>query len=225
VLGTQESLKAIDTAVAVNIEGSLNVFNAVRRYDVPAVYIAVGNHWMNNPYSVTKTTAERFALMFNKEFGARIAVVRAYNAYGPGQKATPVRKIIPNFIISALRDQQLTVYGDGLQVMDMIYVGDVARALVVALTTDGLDYACVFEAGTGRVTTVRQIAELVCSIVGRGRIEHLPMRPGEPPHSVVLADPRTLWPLGIDKFVTLEEGLKLTLPYYERFESRHLIQV
>ncbi|HLE82336.1 MAG TPA: NAD-dependent epimerase/dehydratase family protein [Dehalococcoidia bacterium] len=215
VLGTQESLGAIDTAVNVNVNGSLNVFNAVRRYGLPAVYIAVGNHWMNNPYSISKTTAERFALMFNKEFGTTIAVVRAYNAYGPGQKAGPVRKIIPNFIIPALRDEELIVYGDGSQVMDMIYVGDVASILVRAL-----GQCVVIEAGTGRHTTVRQIAELVCEIVGRGRIVHVPMRPGEPPGSVVVAPE----PLSSD-VVPLEEGLRLTIPYYERLESSHLVSV
>ena len=58
----------------------------IRDSKIPAVYIAVGNHWMNNSYSITKTTAERFALMYNKEHGTKIAVVRGLNAYGPRQK-------------------------------------------------------------------------------------------------------------------------------------------
>ena len=109
VLGTQETIANPRPAAHTNILGSLNLFTAVRHYDLPAVYIAVGNHWMNNTYSISKTTAERFALMFNAEEGTRIAVVRALNAYGPGQKPTPpwghskVRKIIskaPFFMIA-----------------------------------------------------------------------------------------------------------------------------
>jgi len=213
LLGTQETMVGPEICVAVNIQGSINVFKAVRRYGVPAVYIAVGNHWMNNPYSITKTTAERFALMFRTELGAKIAVVRGFNAYGPGQKAQPIRKMIPNFILPALRDEELIVYGDGSQIMDMIWVEDVADILVRALEYRG---DAILEAGTGRQTTVQEIAELVVRVVGGGTIRHAEMRPGEPENSVVLADPSTLAPLGTFDFLSLEEGLRRTIPYYAR---------
>ncbi len=74
---------------------------------------------MNNSYSITKTCAERFAWMFNREHGTRISVVRALNAYGPGQKSEPVRKIMPNFILPALRGEAIIVYGAGSQVMEI----------------------------------------------------------------------------------------------------------
>ena len=76
VLGTQETVANPLPAVETNIVGSLNVFEACARHNKRGVYIAVGNHWMNNPYSISKTTAERFALMYNKERGTKIAVVR-----------------------------------------------------------------------------------------------------------------------------------------------------
>ena len=214
VLGTQETINEPEIAAQVNIMGSLNVFEAIARYKLPAVYIAVGNYWMNNPYSISKTAAERFALMFNKERGTRIAVVRAYNAYGPGQKAAPVRKIIPNFILSALKDEEITVYGTGAQLMDMIYVEDVAEILVRALE-HGPEPA-VYEAGTGTGYPVKEIAKLVIELVGSGRIRHTEMRPGETENSKVVANPRTLRPLGHFNFLSLREGLMLTLPYYEQ---------
>lgn len=219
VLGTQETINNPAPAVETNIMGGLNVFQACRQYGKPCVYIAVGNHWMNNSYSISKTTAERFALMFNKEHGTRIAVVRALNAYGPRQKALPVKKIMPNFILPALRGEAIQIYGDGSQIMDMIYVKDVAAILVDALDKDHKQFDSIFEAGTGRRTTVKQIAEMVIQAVGKGSIEYLPMRPGEPEHSVVLGDPETLVPLGIDPvkfFVPLEEGIKETVKYYEQ---------
>ena len=214
VLGTQETIQNPDPAVETNIIGGLNVFKAVRDYGVPCVYIAVGNHWMNNSYSITKTTAERFALMANKEWGTRIAVVRALNAYGPGQKAHPVRKIIPNFVLPALRGEPIVIYGDGEQVMDMVYVPDVADVLVRALVMDHNHYSTIFECGTGRPTTVGEIAELVVKMVGSGSIQYAPMRPGEPEGSVVVGDPWTLRPLGVEKLTPLEEGLKPTIDYY-----------
>jgi UDP-glucose 4-epimerase len=220
VLGTQETVDEPTPAAETNILGSLNVFKAIRHYKLPAVYIAVGNHWMNNSYSITKTTAERFALMANKEWGTRIAIVRALNAYGPRQKVGPVRKIMPNFVVPAIRDEKITVYGDGEQVMDMIYVGDVAEILTRALLEDHGIYDTPFEAGTGRPTTVNQIVDEVIKQAGGGHVEHLPMRPGEIPGSVVLGDPLTLKPLGInpDSLVTLEDGIRTTVDYYRSYE-------
>jgi nucleoside-diphosphate-sugar epimerase len=215
-LGTQETIADPRPAVTTNVLGSLNVFEAVARRRIPAVYIAVGNHWMNNPYSISKSSAERFALMFNEERGTRIAVVRALNAYGPGQREAPVRKIMPNFVIPALRDEAIRIFGDGDQVMDMIHVRDVAAILVDALVLDHGVFDRALEAGTGRRTTVNEIASMVIASVGTGRIEHVPMRPGETPHSTVVADPLTLAPLGwgAGRMITLERGLPETVSYY-----------
>lgn len=214
VLGTQETIQEPFPAVETNIVGGLNVFKACRHYKKKCVYIGVGNHWMNNTYSITKTTAERFALMFNKEFGTEIAVVRGLNAYGPRQKIKPVRKIMPNFIVPALLDKEIVIYGDGSQIMDMIYVTDLAEILVRALIVGHKTYNKVFEAGLGRKVTVRQIAEEVIKQVGKGKLKFVPMRPGEPEHAVVLGDPTTLTPLGNIKFISLEEGIKKTIEYY-----------
>ena len=216
VLGTQETIREPLPAVETNILGSLNVFRACEHYGCKAVYIAVGNHWMLNTYSTTKTTAERFALMFNRELGTRIAVVRALNAYGPGQKAAPVRKIIPNFILPCLRGQPITIYGDGEQVMDMIYAGDVADVLCRALLLEHDVYDSVFEAGTGRPTTVNEIAAAVIEAVGRGSVQHVPMRAGEPERAIVVGNTATLEPLGEFEFASLEEELRPTVDYYDR---------
>lgn len=227
VLGTSETIDNPMPSIETNILGGLNVFQAVRHYRRRCVYITVGNYWFMNSYSITKTTAEQLAWMFNREHGTEIAVVRALNAYGPGQKASPVRKIVPNFILPALRGEPITIYGDGEQVMDMIHVRDVADVLVRALVVDhGLyrpeplrhaDNPCKFEAGTGLATTVNEIAEAVIAAVGQGSVEHVPMRGGEPERSVVLGDPDTLRPLyGGDRpnLISLTDGLAETVAWY-----------
>jgi nucleoside-diphosphate-sugar epimerase len=222
VLGTQETINEPRPAVETNIFGGLNVFQACRNYGVRCVYIAVGNHWMNNSYSISKTTAERFAHMFNKEHGTRIAVVRALNAYGPRQKSEPVRKIMPNIVLPLLRGESVQIYGDGEQIMDMIYVEDVAEYLVRALLND-LKPECfeeyVFEAGSGLPTTVNNVVDMVhrvAQLPGNWRdwVDYLPMRPGEPEKSVVLGRPSTLDPLGPLVQVPLEVGVKKTWEYY-----------
>lgn len=225
VLGTQETIANPRPAAETNILGALNVFEAVTQYGLPAAYAAVGNHWMNNGYSITKTAAERFADMYNTDRGARIAIVRAVNAYGPGQSvAAPygwskVRKIMPAFICRALLGHPIEIYGDGSQVMDMVYVDDVADLFVRALKTGPADR--IYEAGPGRATTVLEIAQLVQLLVQEwggtyAELQHLPMRPGEPPASRVVADPTTLLPLapaGYD-FLPLFNGVSETVRWY-----------
>ena len=170
---------------------------------------------MNNSYSITKDTASRFTMMFNKELGTKVAVVRGLNAYGPRQKSEPVRKIIPTFIKKALAGENIEVYGDGTQIMDMIWCKDIARILVDACVKDHEVYDKTFDAGTGRKTTVNWIAEQVIKAANsKSKIVHLPMRPGEPEQSVVLGDPKTLQPLGKYDFTPFEEGIKETVKWY-----------
>jgi nucleoside-diphosphate-sugar epimerase len=211
-LGTAETVDHPQPSADTNITGTLNVLQATRSFGIPMVYISVGNWWMNNPYSITKHCAERFCLMYRKEHGHPVSVVRALNAYGPGQKAYPVRKIIPTFINACLDGDPIRVYGTGEQIMDMIHVEDVAEVLVDALQRNP---GHVVEAGTGRPTTVNEIAQLVIDTVGQGELQHVPMRPGEEENSTVLADTKTLAGLrDPDTFVTLEDGLAETVNYY-----------
>lgn len=227
VLGTQETINNPRPAAETNVLGALNVFEAVAEYELPAAYAAVGNYWMENTYSISKTCAERFARMFNQERGTRIAVVRALNAYGPGQSvAAPfgpskVRKIGPAFICRALAGQPIEIYGDGTQVMDMIHVRDVADVFVRALEVGPHPEGIPYEAGTGRPTTVLEIAEIIArdveaKINDQVKIEHLPMRPGEPEHSIVLGDPETLRPLyqGFPVLRTLEDSIPEVVDFY-----------
>lgn len=217
ILGTQETINHPIPIVNVNIKGSINVFDACRKFGKKAVYIAVGNHWMNNPYSITKTIAERFALMYNKEFNTKIAVVRGLNAYGPRQKEKPVRKIIPNLIIPALKGEEITIYGSGNQIMDMIYVKDLADILVKALVDDHNIYHDIIEAGMGKDTTINSLAELVVDMTNSSsKINHVPMRPGEIPDSIVKANLEILEKLGFDisSFTPLPEGVQKTIEWH-----------
>jgi len=235
VLGTQETINNPRPAAATNVLGGLNVLEAALQYKLPMVNIAVGNYWMNNTYSITKNTVERFAEMLNRYRSGRIATVRALNAYGPRQvPAAPygpskVRKIMPSFICRALAGEPIEVYGDGEQVMDMIYVADVARVLVTALESTAaggplvspIEGRATFEAGSGVPTTVNDIARVVQAEVFHqtqffAPITHIPMRPGEDANSVVLGNPDTVRILGVkpEEFVPLEEGVRRAVTHF-----------
>lgn len=223
ILGTMETVNNPHPSVNTNIHGALNFFdgclpNKALKNPIPCVQITVGNHFMNNSYSISKSTAERFALMYNKERGGKISVVRGLNAYGPGQKHKPVRKITPNFIIRALNKIPIEVYGSGESVMDMIWVKDLAKILIAAVKKEHGVYDSVFSAGTGRSTTVKFIAETINSVAGsEAGLTHLPMRAGEPEQSVVIGEPDTLKPLGFgaDSLVKFEDGIKETIEWYK----------
>jgi len=217
LLGTSETIDGPIMPAKVNVMGSLTVFEFCRRFKKRCCYICVGNHFMLNTYAISKTCAERFALMYNIENGTKIAVVRGLNAYGPYQKHAPVRKVIPNFCLPALRNEPITIYGSGEQVMDFIFVDDLADILCRALLAEHDAYESVIEAGSGNKTTINYIAEKIIELSGsQSTIEHVPMRPGEIPDSVVVADIKTLKPLKYRAadFTPLADGLKRTIDFY-----------
>ncbi len=236
VLGTQETILNPRPAAETNLIGGLNFLEAVTQYDLPGVYIGVGNHWMNNSYSISKTAVERFVSMFNADRGSRVNVVRAVNAYGPRQVAAApfgagkVRKITPAVVCRALSGMPVELYGGGHQVSDMVWVGDVAKALVSALETaaSGVVVGSVVECGPTESTTIRRVAELVIdSCVERGYprvpIVDLPMRPGEQAGAVVSADADTLRLIGIEPadLLSLQAGLEQTIDWFIRSLGEH----
>jgi UDP-glucose 4-epimerase len=170
--------------------------------------------------------------MFNKYRGGKITTVRPVNAYGPGQSiAAPfgpskVRKIMPAFICRALTGSPIEVYGDGTQISDCVYVGDVARVFVAALEYTAEHGAIENPLGVGPKTSVavnqvaRQVARAAHYQTGQPEVAlvHLPMRPGEVPNAVVNADtsslevlPEEYW---ADNFVPLEIGIQETVDHY-----------
>ena len=234
VLGTQETIRDPRPAAVTNVMGGLNVLEAAAALNCPGCYIAVGNHWMNNPYSITKTCIERFCDMYRRERGVRVNVVRGMNAYGPRQRAAPpfaggrVRKIMPAFVCRALSGLPVEVYGDGQQVSDMIWVGDMAAALVAATEAAmaGTVLSHPIEAGPIEHNTINEVADLVvAAVVALGRsgvpVVHLPMRPGEQPGARVVANTGTLAAIRIDpaEFVPLTEGIRLTVEWFAENEN------
>jgi UDP-glucose 4-epimerase len=213
-LGTSETFGAEYATAKVNILGAINVADACAKAGVPMVQIGTGHKGQQNPYAITKGCAEDLLLARVRETGQRIAVVRAFHAYGPGQKAFPphgkstVRKIIPSFVCRALQDMDIEINGSGAQIVDLIHVDEVARILVESI---GDASGEVIQAGTGVRTSVRQCAEIVRGLAGsQSRIVHLPMRPGEPEYSRVVADqPRSVlgFPYGLADTVEYYRGL------------------
>jgi len=184
LLGTSELVSNPMPAVEVNIAGAVNVFEAASLFGKPGLQIEVGNFWMNNPYSISKNCAKRFAEMYRDERGADIRIVRAMNVYGPRQKHRPIRKIFPNVAIPALLGKPIRVYGDGEQIMDMIYAKDAAFILARVILADKLP-PITFEAGAGGISVNRLVEEIVKAADSKSEIVYTEMRAGESAGAVV----------------------------------------
>lgn len=219
ILGTAETVTTPKESIDVNIQAAINVYEAVKRHQKTASAMTVGNYTWNNSYAITKYTAERFALMYNQEFKTKIAIVRGLNVYGERQKHAPVRKVVPNFIIRALNNDPIEIFGDGEQLLDLIYVKDTAEIIIRSLLLDHGVYDTVFEAGSGSLVTARELAELIIKLSkSKSRVVFLPMRSGEPQRSITQGDPSSLAPLGfrVQDFTPLKTGLHKTIAWYKK---------
>lgn len=178
VLGTHELFDNPSSAVEVNVMGSLNVTRSCLAHDIGMTEITMPRV---NPslYAATKTCAMDIAEAYRVSEGLRVSYVRAYNAYGPGQAygGDHPQKIIPTFSNAGWSGDPIPIWGDGMLWVDLVHVDDVARMLVEAMDFgDGQ----VFDAGTGYVQTVLEVARKVVDITGnRSVIKHMEERKGE----------------------------------------------
>lgn len=184
VLGTHELFDTVQAAIDVNITGSYRIMDWCIRNDANYVGITMPDAFPSI-YTATKVATQRLATALHNSRGLRVSHVRAFNAYGPGQKHGPghPQKIIPTFATKAWRNIPIPIWGDGTQTVDLIHVDDIARILVVATKfTENV----TIDAGTGTALSVNQIANHVLRITkSAGSVEHLPMRDGETPTRVV----------------------------------------
>ena len=214
-LGSAETFANIEETVKCNILGPLNVLKACWNHERPYVYLSLKNEW-RNPYMITKHTASEFCRMYYEYYNLPVAVVCGLNAYGPGQHWGAVRKMIPTFIMQALKGEPLMVYGDGQQIVDLIYVDDLAE-IMVRCWEHGI-WGQEIDGGTGIPLKVVDVARMITRLCGStSDILLCDMRKGEPKRAVALADPApVLQLLGYYPETPLEQGMAETIYWYRR---------
>jgi UDP-glucose 4-epimerase len=183
VLGTHELFDAVDLAIDSNVKGTANVLEAARREGAAYVGITMPNAFPSI-YTATKVAAVGLERAYHHTYGLRVSRVRAFNAYGAGQKHGPnhPQKIVPTFATEAWAGRPIPIWGDGTQTVDLVHVDELARLLVDAL---GHGDDVTFDGGTGIALSVNEVADLVLGITGStGGVEYLPMRRGELPTKI-----------------------------------------
>jgi len=159
-------------------------------------------------YAISKYDQERLVLMFGRQTGIPAVALRYFVTYGPRQSPhNPYTGVCSIFSTRIMNNLPIIIYEDGHQTRDFVFVRDVARANVFALEEARADFG-VFNVGTGKMTSIRQLAALLQECLGReGEIEFPNrFRPGEVRH--MAADVSRLADLGFRAEVSAPEGLQ-----------------
>ena len=188
-------------------------------YGDPTVHPQPEEYWGNvNPigirscYDEGKRAAETLFFDYHRMHNVRIKVMRIFNTYGP-RMAEADGRVVSNFIIQALREQDITIYGDGLQTRSFCYVDDLLNGMMALMASDD-DITGPVNIGNPGEFTIRELAEQVIFITGSASkiIQHpLPQD-----------DPRQRRPditmaksvLGWEPKIQLEQGLNKTIDYF-----------
>ncbi|MBQ4378190.1 MAG: SDR family oxidoreductase [Treponema sp.] len=178
------------------------------------------NYWGNvNPHGIRscydegKRGAETLFFDYHREHGTRIKVVRIFNTYGPHMNPEDGR-VVSNFIMQALRGEDITVYGDGNQTRSFQYVDDLIRGFLCLMDSDDSITGPVNMGNPGEFTML-ELAEKVLALTGsKSKIVHKPL-PGDDPKQrkpdITLAGKLFGW----KPEIMLDEGLKRTIEYFE----------
>ncbi len=165
-------------------------------------------------YDEGKRCAETICFDYHRQYGVRIKVVRIFNTYGPRLSPADGR-VASNFILQALRDKPITIYGDGSQTRSLCYVDDMIGGLAAMMDSND-DVTGPINLGNPDEHTIREIADLIMSITdSKSKITFGPV-PEDDPHKrrpdISLAIEKLNW----RPTVELETGLARTIGYFRR---------
>jgi UDP-glucose 4-epimerase len=166
-----------------------------------------------SPYGVSKLCCEHYLDYFGKAYGMRTASMRFANVYGPKQDPHGEAGVVAIFAQKLLAEVSPTIYGDGEQTRDFVYVGDVVRALLMVL--ERKDAHGRFNVGTGVETSVNELARIMARIAHfTDDFTYREARAGEQRRSVISAQ-RLRDTVGWHPQMSLEEGLNKTLQWFK----------
>jgi nucleoside-diphosphate-sugar epimerase len=224
-----ESMERPQECLDVNVAGSLNLMEAARKAGVKRVVIASSAAVYGDltdlplaeetpprplsPYAVSKQVDELYAGLYTRSFGLEVTALRYFNVYGPRQNPNSVyAAAVPIFIRRLLDGQAITVFGDGGQTRDLIYVGDVVRANLLAAEHPAAA-GQVFNICTGNATSILELVEALRGLFPGARPPAFgPVRAGDI-YASVGRPTKAESLLGFRAEMVLADGLKATVEW------------
>lgn len=228
-ISVSRSVREPEEDAMVNIIGSLRLLKIAAKYGVKKViFSSTGGAIYGDdvkriptdeeelpkplsPYGIAKYATENYLRFFSSEFGIKYTALRYANVYGPRQDPYGEAGVVAIFSEKMLRNQEVVIFGDGECVRDYVYVGDVARANLLAIEK------CentVINIGTGIGTSVNELFDIMKPIAGYSReAVHKEPRPGDVKKSILNIE-RSRSLLGWEPSTQLERGLKETIEYF-----------
>jgi len=218
-----------------SVHGAINMLGLAKRtgarilqastsevYGDPAIHPQVESYWGNvNPigirscYDEGKRCAETLFFDYHRQNSVEIKVIRIFNTYGPRMHPNDGR-VVSNFIMQALRGDDITIYGDGLQTRSFCYVDDLIEAMFKMMESEA-SFTGPVNVGNPGEFTMLELAEKVLAIVGgSSKIRYEPLPADDPKQrkpDITLAQDK----LGWMPRVSLEDGLKETVQYFKQF--------
>ncbi len=188
-------------------------------YGDPLVHPQQEDYWGNvNPvgprgvYDEAKRFAEAMTMAYHRVHGVETRIVRIFNTYGPRMRVEDGRAI-PAFLSQALRDEDVTVFGDGSQTRSLCYVSDLIDGIFRLMTSAVAEPVNI---GNPREMTIRELAERIIALTGsKSRVTNRPLPADDPKvRQPDITRARTL--LGWEPKVPLDEGLAVTLAYFRK---------
>jgi UDP-glucose 4-epimerase len=214
--------------VEVNISGSLNLFRSCQKHGIKKIIFASSGGAIYgeqdfipanerhpempiSPYGVAKLSVEKYLHFYKEIYKIPYVAVRYSNVYGPRQNPKGDSGVVAIFSEKLLKNEPVTIYGDGKQTRDYLYVSDAVNAALLGMKSK---QSGAFNIGTARETSVNQLYRLMKSrLTTKSRVIYAPFRAGEQLRSCIdYAKAKNY--LGWKPAFDLDSGLNLTLKYY-----------
>ena len=230
MISVPESMSKPIECVEINTIGTLNVLTEAAEAGVKKLCLSssAANYGDNpelpkretmipepkSPYAITKLDGECYCNLFAAEGWLNTVSMRYFNVFGPRQDPkSPYAAAIPIFIKKALNNEPITIFGDGSQTRDFVYVTDVVAANVFLSQTPEL--TGVYNVAHGNRQTINEVAQKIIKLTGsKSEIEYLPPRSGDIQHSMASVD--KILTNGFKPACSVDEGLTQTIDYFAK---------
>ena len=169
-----------------------------------------------SPYAITKLDGEYYCNMFTKEGRLQTACMRYFNVFGPRQDPkSAYAAAVPIFTAKAVANEKITIFGDGNQTRDFIYVKDIVAANVFMAEND---FTGVYNVAYGKKITINDLVEKIKKITNSSsEVAHLPERAGDVKHSMAAVD--KLHATGFRPQNDFDQGLSATVEYFKSLKK------